>query len=172
MNNKVLVIGALILLILGGVWFKGCHPNNVINKPVIIPTAVSTPTAAQLHEMPGAVEAVSVPTAVPHLGYTTTTTVLIGKSGTAETIITPKIAWGIKNAYGLYLDVGLDGFGGGLKWTPVYYWRLNLDALVGYPTLGAGLSYQVYNNTYAGISYGYDYTKILAQPGLYVSLNF
>lgn len=171
MNKKLLVIGALILLILGGVWFKGCTPNT-INTQVVIPTKILKPTKKQLHIMPGAVEAINVPTSIPKLGYTNVTTVLLGKSGTAETIITPKIAYGIKNVYGLYLSAGLSGLGGGLKWTPVYYWRLNLDSLVGYPILGIGLSYQVYNNTYLGLSYGYDYTKILAQPGLYVSLNF
>ncbi len=175
MNKYVWIIGALIIIIGGFFLFRSCnHQITPTTQQTVTAGAVTTPTAAEEKIMAGATEAINIPHKKPPLGYTEKVTVLETTSPTTKVdiVYTPTLAWGVKNKLGLYIGVGLDGLDGGLKWTPFYVWRVNLDLMAGYPSISAGISYQLLDNTYLGIGDGYDYLKLQQQPSIYVSLNF
>lgn len=172
-NFKYLLIGLVVITLLSFLMAK-CSPGNVVlpGKTMVATAAYSIPTASDKKLMPGVKEVIKIPHETSPIGYIVQQEILIGVSQTVKISSSDTLYTRWKPFYGLYIDGTLTGLGAGLRYSPLGYWRINMDILAGYPRVGAALDFQVLENTFVGLEYAENYTKLAIEPGVFVSLNF
>ncbi len=165
------------LAILGGVVFTFFLLPSC-NRPVnpILPIIPQKMSAVELQvikkTIPDAKEAVKFSPPKPDLGKVIESVVVVKQNGEVVVINNQKLEFRYMTNLGAYADFGLLGVGGGLKVDLVGYGRANMGLFGGFPRVGANLNWQVWKNSYLGIGYGLEYTKLVMQPSLLLAVNF
>ncbi len=159
---------AIILATL--LFIKGCNPA-INSKPIVTKAIISAPTKEEIKDYNAkSVIHIDEPKNIP-LGKKAEIKIIETNDKKTIQVIEFKNEFRTLKNFGPYADFGLTGLGGGLKLTLIGYGRFNLDGLVGWPRCGAGINYQLYKNSYLGISYNYSF-KAIQEPALYFTLNF
>ncbi len=154
--------------------FRGCVPD-IIGKPYEVSAGkdLSPKEIAEVKKIvPDAeITAKNIPIK-PAIGKQVVETIVV----TADkkiVILTKEINdFGWHKGLGVFGSMGLDTGDFGLSFTGPWYWRLNTDLLIGIKKMGAGLSFQTFKNTSAGLSYNLNYNTLLASPAVYIKMEF
>lgn len=168
MLNKIW-IGIIIFLLCVFIYW--------INRPIINTPIISVPVEQKITPedkkiMPTVEKKVKVNPVPEKIGFKENTNILIdSKLNTIQTT-NYLIDYGAVRKIGLFGGAGLTHLNGGLFVSLLYVWRINVDCLVGVRDGGAGISYQVFNNTAIGAGYMYNWNHFTPTPQLYIGVGF
>lgn len=165
--NKWLIIS--IIALFAYAMFISCRVTPIIPTPTTLDNQPITPEDKKI--LPDADRKNTYKPSKPPIGYNIETTILHGVTRTVV-VENKVIDKGVGCKLGLYGSGNLSTLDLGLSASLLWFWRLNLDALVGVKQGGAGVSFKTFQNTNIGINYTYNWQTFLPQAGIYVSLGF
>jgi hypothetical protein len=181
-----LVVGAVVFVFM----FAGKIWNYLFPVPPVIPggtTVINTPahtvTPGVQHQLPSGqhgTSQVDVPPVTPHPGMIPQQHVVVTDQGNTLVVTTEKLDWGFRLEPKVYLGMS-DRVFIGLGANVFTVWRINTDVFIATNLdkdkllsecyLGAGLSYQVYRNTFLGFNV-LESTQLKTMAGVNLSLKF
>ncbi len=159
------------MVALCGFFFLHCNVVSPIKNVTTHDLGRITPTKEEIKTY-NAKDVIKVIPVENKLGYKVETKIIETKDNKLIQVSEQKIDWGLRLRLGAYMDGSLLGMGGGGRINYFSVYKANLDAMVGFPRAGLGLSWQLYKNTSLGIAYSYNYNKLVTEPSLYLSMGF
>ena len=182
----VLVVGAVVFVLM----FSSKIWNYLFPVPSIIPgggSVVNTPahtvTPGVQHQLPNGQQGTSqvdIPPVTPHPGMVPQQHVVVTDQGNTLVVTTEKLDWGFRLEPKVYLGMS-DRLFIGLGANVFTLWRFNTDVfiatnldkekLISECYLGAGVSYQVYKNTFLGLNV-LESIQLKTTVGVNLSLKF
>lgn len=169
--NKFYVI--LFCFLLAGLLYIKCDRDDIKESTQIINTVPATVEDKEKYKdfKPVNKAKLDIPKVAP-IGKKIVVDVLGNTSNQILQVTSFKIDYGFRNKFGLFSSASINNIDFGLSYSPLFYYRFNLDFLAGIKSSGIGLSWQLLRNTSMGASYNLNYELLLPEPRVYLSIGF